>query len=79
MSDWGEENGCKGKCAACGRNTWIEFGCAPVCGGCEMPPDEEDEEDEDDEEDSEPKAVYVSESDRRFEYQELRGSFSNAD
>ena len=34
---------------------------------------------EDDEEDSEPKAVHVSESDRRFEYQELRGSFSNAD
>lgn len=67
MSDWGEENGYKGKCAACGRKTWIEFGCAPVCAGCEMPPDEDDEEVELDP-DPEPKAVHVSEADRRFEY-----------
>ena len=46
-------------------------GDCPKC--CEMPPGEDDKEGPD------PKAVHVSESDRRFEYQELRGSFSNAD
>jgi len=43
--DWAEENGCNGRCQVCGRKTWIEFGCAPLCGGCDYgdePPQERD-------------------------------------
>ena len=43
---WGDDEGYRGECAACGRKTWIESGCAPVCDGCEMPEDEDEEESE---------------------------------
>ena len=49
--EWGEENGRNGACVSCGRKTWIEFGCAPLCMGCDYPkepeaPEEPEEEDE---------------------------------
>lgn len=43
--DWGEENGGYGRCKVCRKKTWIESGCAPVCGSCDLddePPEERD-------------------------------------
>lgn len=34
-SEWAEENGTYGACKVCGCRTWIESGCARLCGGCE--------------------------------------------
>ena len=50
LREWGEENGRNGACVSCGRKTWIEFGCAPLCMGCDYPkeleePEEPEEED----------------------------------
>ena len=45
IREWGEENGRNGACSVCGRKTWIEFGCAPLCMSCEdgdEPPQERD-------------------------------------
>lgn len=45
IEDWGRENGANGACAVCGQKTWIEFGCAPLCMGCDAdaePPQERD-------------------------------------
>ncbi len=37
--EWAEENGRNGACEVCGRKTWIENGCAALCGGCEYDDD----------------------------------------
>ena len=45
IREWGEGNGYRGACSVCGRKTWIEFGCAPVCMSCALedePPQEPD-------------------------------------
>jgi len=46
IREWGEENGSNGACARCGKKTWVEFGCAPLCMGCDYDEPEEPEEPE---------------------------------
>ena len=34
IEQWGEDNGSYGACEVCGRRTWVESGCARLCGSC---------------------------------------------
>jgi len=50
--EWGEENGRNGRCVACGEKTWIEFGCAALCPGCDEPKESEEPEEPEEPEES---------------------------